>query len=193
MNLLRRVFMRMKLKLIIAALFVALATIGFDCINDPLIVSVNLDPIEACWNVNTGPGNFNQTAGPFEIKSFIPSGYEDDVTGLRIYDITVHVHGPHPNGVVSGDGYFRLDGGTEYHLLSFSGQYSSFETDVSVLNPGGLLTIDPAGMTALVTAISDPAHLPNQIVVRGSGTGPAVTQTFQVCCVLKFQASAKAN
>lgn len=187
----------MRMKMIIGALFVALATMGFDCINDPLIVAVNLDPIEACWNVNTGSGNFGQTAGPFEIKSFIPSGYEDDITALRIYDITVHVKGAHPSGVVTGDGYFRFPGfasdSTEHHLLHFSGQYSAFETDVSVLNPGGLLTIDPAGMSALVTAIIDPARLPNQIVVRGSGTGPAVTQTFQVCCVLKFQASAKAN
>ena len=183
----------MKMKLTLAALFVALATMGFDCINDPLIVAVNLDPIEACWNVSTGPGNFDQTAGPFKISNFIPSGYEDDVTGLRIYDITVHVKGAHPSGVVTGDGYFRLDGGSEYHLLRFSGQYSAFETDVSVLNPGGLLTIDPAGMSALVAAISDPARLPTQIVVRGSGAGPAVTTTFQVCCVLKFQASAKAN
>ncbi len=180
----------MKTKLVLAALFVAIATMGFECINDPITITLNLDPISGCWSVNTGNGSFNDTAGPFEIGNFIDPSFKGKIKKLRIYDIIVRASGPYPTGVVTGDGYFTFDNGTEHHLLHFSGQYSSYANGVSLLNPGGLVTYDQAGLAALISAIGNVNNLPQIVTLRGAGSGPAVTQNFDVCMDLKFQADA---
>lgn len=180
----------MKRTLVFVALLVALTTMGFECINDPLVVAINLDPISGCWAVNTGNGSFNDTEGPLVIKDYIDPSYKDKIKALRIYDIIVRVSGPYPTGVVTGDGYFTFDAGTERRLLGFSGQYAAYANGVSLLNPGGLVTYDPVGLAALIAAFSNINNLPQQVVLRGAGSGPAVTQNFNLCMELKFQADA---
>src|SRR6059036_2458765 len=98
----------MKTKLLLVAFCVALTTMGFECINDPIIVSINLDTISGCWRVNTGNGSFNDTTDTYFISDYINPSYKDKITALRIYDIIVRVTGPYPTGVATGDGYFRL-------------------------------------------------------------------------------------
>lgn len=185
----------MKTKLLFVALFVALTTMGPDCINDPIIVAVNLDPVTGCWTVNTGNGAFNDSTTinvDLEIKNNIDESYRDKILKLRIYDIIVRVAGPYPTGPVSGDGYFRLPTGGGIHLLHFTGQYADYGAGVSLFDPTHI-TPDNAGVQALVNAFSDINNLPQTITLRGTGGGPAVTQQFQLCCDIKFQAEAKAQ
>ena len=186
----------MKTKLLLVALFVALTTMGPDCINDPLIIAVNLDPVTGCWHVNPGDGLFNSTAGPYNVADFIDPSYRDKIEKLRIRDIIVRVTPGFPAGNVSGDGYFGFDTPTaNVLLLHFSGPYSSFANGgVSLLNPGGLITYDPAGLATLIAAISNVNNLPRTVVLRGVGGGPPVTPpSFDVCCEIYFQADANAQ
>lgn len=183
----------MKTKLALAACVILLTTAGFDCINSPLIVALNLDPIAGCIPVNIGNGSFNGTSGAISIKGVIPSDYQDNLIALRISDIRVRASGSYPAGNVSGTGYFKFDNGTEYTLLSFNGPYSSFATGVSMLNPGVLITYSPTGLKALIDGISNVNNLPGTITVRGQGNGPAVTQSFKVCLDIVMQADADVN
>ena len=183
----------MKTKLVLAACVVLLITAGFDCINSPLNVALNLDPIAGCVAVNPGNGLFNSTSSAISLKGVIPSDYLDKLTTLRISDIRVRVSGNYPNGNVSGTGYFRFDNGVERTLLTFNGPYSSFAGGVSMLNSGGLITYNPAGLQALIGALSNVKNLPSTIVLRGQGSGPAVAQSFNVCLDILMQADANVN
>ncbi|MEO8166602.1 MAG: hypothetical protein ABI623_00055 [bacterium] len=183
----------MKTKIILAACVIIMTTAGFDCINSPLIVALNA-PITGCVAVNTGNGSFNGSSSAISIIGSIPSDYQNKLAALRISDIRVSVSGAYPSGVVSGTGYFKFNNANpEYTLLTFNGQYSAFAAGVSVLNSGGLITINPAGLSALLSAISNVNTLPSTITLRGQGSGPAVTQSFNLCLNISLQADANAN
>ena len=182
----------MKTKLVLAACVIFLITTGFECINSPLIVALNA-PISGCVPINTGNGSFNSSTQPISIIGSIPSDYQNKLAALRISDIRVSVSGNYPSGNVSGTGYFTLPSQPERTLLTFNGPYSSFAAGVSVLNSGGLITINPIGLNALITALSNVNNLPSTITLRGSGSGPAVTQSFNLCLNIALQADANAN
>lgn len=183
----------MKTKFILAACVVLLTTAGFDCINNPLFIALSLDPIAGCFPVNPGSGSFNNSSGSISIRGLIPSDYVDKLVYIRISDIRVRVSGNYPAGNVSGTGYFRFDSGTERILLTFNGPYSSFANGVSMLNSGGLITYNTTGLQIFIAAISNVNNLPNTIVLRGQGSGPAVTQSFNVCMDILMQADADVN
>ncbi len=191
----------MKTKLALAACVVLLVTAGFDCINSPLNVALNLDPVAACSTVSPGNGSFFGSTN-VNLATLIPSSFTNNLRGLRVYDIRVQATGQYPNGVVSGQGFVRFGSDPELQVLSFSGQYSAFgvENGVSLLNSGGLVTAGPgfvafmsriATISAALASNSDTA-LPS-VTLRGTGSGPANSQTFGVCIKIYFQADANAN
>ncbi len=183
----------MKTKIILAACVIIMTTAGFDCINSPLIVALNA-PIAGCVPVNTGNGSFDNTTSAISIIGSIPSDYQNKLAALRISDIRVSVSGNYPTGNVSGTGYFKFNNAATYTtLLTFQGPYSSFAAGVSILNSGGLITVNPIGLNALITALSNVNNLPSTITLRGQGNGPAVTQSFNLCLNISLQADANAN
>lgn len=181
----------MKAKLLLSILLVFLTTVGADCINDPIVVAVTIDPIEGCYNVTPGNGSFSGTT-TVTLKNLIPSDFRDKLKGFRVYDVTVKVEGPYPSGNVSGNGYVRFDSGQELHVLSFSGQYSAFANGVSLLNSGGLIS-KGTGFASFLSQISNLNNLPTQATLRGQGSGAAPTQTFSLCIIISLQADATAN
>lgn len=181
----------MKSKLVLFLLLVFLTTVGADCVNDPIVVALAVDPIKGCYPVNTGNGSFSGTT-TVTLKDLIPSDFRDKLKGIRVYDVSVKVEGPYPSGNVSGNGYVRFDSGPELHVLSFSGQYSAFANGVSLLNSGGLIT-PASGFRQFLSQISDLNNLPTQATLRGQGSGPAATQSFSVCIIISLQADATAN
>lgn len=183
----------MKTKIALAACVVLLITAGFDCINSPLVVALNA-PISGCVAVNAGSGSFNSSTQPISIIGSIPSDYQNKLTALRISDIRVSVSGNYPSGNVSGTGYFKFNNAPpEYTLLTFNGPYSSFAAGVSILNSGGLITVNPIGLNALISALKNVNSLPSTIVLRGQGSGPAVQQSFNLCLDISLQADADVN
>lgn len=183
----------MKTKVILACLVVLLTTTGFECINDPLIVSINADPISGCVAINTGSGSFNSSVTFANLRSIIPSDFADSFTGLRIYDVRVSVTHPHPSGVVSGSVWITLSGGSEQKLLDFSGEYETFSQGVSLVNSGGLITYNKTVLLTLFSNITSVNAIPASAVIRAAGTGPAVTQSFNLCVDVYVQVDAAAN
>jgi hypothetical protein len=181
----------MKTRTILFLILASLPLMGSSCIYDPFIVSVNLKTMGHSFRVNTGSGSWNDTSGAIVVQDLIDEAYRDDIVGFRLYDIKVSVSGPHPNGLVSGNGYYRFDNGVERRLLSFSGQYSDYEAGVSLLNPAGLVTYDPTGLPIFLSALNDIHNLPTVVRLRSSGSGPAVTSNFNVNIDIYIQADAQ--
>ena len=83
----------MKIKLVLAALLILLLNTGSSCVNDSILVAVNL-PISAQWPINGGNNtNFNATATAVELADQIDDSYTDKVQNARYYDIRVSVIG----------------------------------------------------------------------------------------------------
>ena len=70
---------------------VALSVMGSECVNSPFIVSVNLDAMSACFEINPGDGTWNDMSDPIVIQDLIDENFKDDITGYRLYDIRVKV------------------------------------------------------------------------------------------------------
>ena len=179
----------MRTKTILAALFVFLATAGFDCINDPIIVAVNLDPIEVCADVQPS-GSFSETE-TFAVNDYVPTSYRDNIKALRIYDITIHVHDAPPTGNVSGSLSF-LDGGAFRSLLTFNGTYADFHDDVSILAQNGPITINQPNLAILINLLTAEGGPPSTLTLRSQGSADP-SPSVEVCCVVKFQASAEVD
>jgi hypothetical protein len=127
-------------------LAVAYAAMGSECINDPFVVSVNVEALEAVINIPAG--STTTFAGVTTISA--DEYFTTDVgaiQNLRIYDITVQSVGSY-GGTVTGTS--TVNGAT---LVSYSGPWSSFATPKSLLAPSSGVTLTAAGVTALRTAV----------------------------------------
>lgn len=184
----------MKAKFFLALIIVAMTTMGFECINDPIIVSVNADLLTGCFKINPGNGSFNDSTSTINIGNLIPSDYRNKLKKLRIYDIRIRVTQPHPNGRVSGSAFYRFVGEPSRRLCGFSGEYETFARGVSILNSGGLITPDASGFPLLVQRLQNVNTILTQsVVLRGQGTGPAVTQPLTLCLDIYLQLDGEAN
>jgi hypothetical protein len=184
----------MKAKLFLVLSIVVMTTMGFECINDPITVTVNADLLTGCFKINPGNGSFNDSTTTINIGNLIPSDYRDKLKKIRIYDIRIRVSEPHPNGIVTGSAYYRFIGEPSRRLCGFSGQYEAFSQGVSVLNSGGLITPDPAGFPLLVQKLQNASTILTQsVVLRGQGTGPVVTQQLTLCVDIYLQVEGEAS
>jgi len=139
----------MKMKLLLAGLLIVLLNTGSSCINDGIVVAVNL-PISHTWNVNSGTNtNFSGSSTPIVLANQIDGSYKDKVKGARYYDIRVSVGGTY-SGNVSGTAYIN-----GIPLLTFNGSWTDFKTPQSLLGSSTHVTPQTAGVAALVSALNN--------------------------------------
>ena len=146
----------MKIGATVAVLLVVLATMGFQCINDSFLISVNLEGLTGTFTINAGTGHFDNSV------IITPSDYLDPsyttYTGVRIYDIkvsTIGTYGGNVNGTATVNGT---------PVLTFNGSFQYFNTPRSLLTDANI-TRNAAGLNALVNAINSR----QQVTLRGFG------------------------
>lgn len=151
----------MKAKLVIGLLVVALTTMGFDCVNDNVLVSVNVTGLTATLSLNPGGTSFDVTR-TITASDYLDVGFSDiNLNSFRVYDIHVTTIGTFA-GTVNAQ---VLVNGAE--VLSFSGPWSGFNTPQSLVS-SQLITRNPAGMLTLLNAIRNRQDV--QIRARGSAS-----------------------
>lgn len=151
----------MKARIVLASLFVALATMGFDCINDSFLVSVNVKGITGKFRVNPGNGSYDDS------KTIQPSDYLDvdfsnEIKDVRIYDIHVRTEGTFAGNVNSGT--VSVNGSPIVTLVG-STPWSTFYTPQSLLT-SSYINRNAGGVGVLVNAIKAKAP----ITLRGFGS-----------------------
>jgi hypothetical protein len=150
----------MKTKIVFMMLLVAMTTMGFDCVNDNALVSVNITGVSGTYKIN--PGNNPAFDGSATVLSsdYADLGFSNvDFNTTRIYDIRVSTIGQY-GGNVNGQ---VLVNGTQ--ILSYNGSWASFNTPQSLVT-STLITRYTAGITTLVAAIRGKQN----ITLRGFGT-----------------------
>ena len=151
----------MKTKWLLAALAVSLTTMGFECINEDLLVAVNIKGVSGTYAVNTGSGGFNDcttlTAGDYLNPDYT------DVKDVRISDIKVSVIGTYNATINNGSSV--LVNGQQILTLVAGTQWSYFSTPRSLISDPNIVKV-PGGILTLVNAIKNK----QDIVVCGVGS-----------------------
>jgi hypothetical protein len=147
----------MKIRLVLAALLILLLNTGSSCINDSILVAVNL-PISGTYSINGGnTTNFSGTTN-IKLADQIDASYSDNLTTARFYDIRVSVSGAYAGNV---NGTASING---TQLLTFSGSWADFQTPQSLLGSSPHITPQPAGVAVLVNALNSFTTNPATIV-----------------------------
>jgi hypothetical protein len=161
--------MVMKTKIVLMALFVALATMGFDCINDNFLVSVNVNGISGTYFIKTGT---TPTFGPPDdcktVSDYLDKDYSNEITGVQIFDIRITTAGSY-NGTIN-NGKVTVNGVTIMYLNG-SPAWSAFNTPQSLLtSPFIDRTPGRINLNPLVNAITkgDPVTLCGSGSVSGT-------------------------
>jgi hypothetical protein len=140
------------------ALVVGLTTMGSDCINDPFLVSVNLENVALTINIAAGTTTTYAGTRTITAAEYVDVGF-GPLSNLRIYDITVQTVGTYA-GTVTGSASVN---GTA--IVSYTGNWSQYATPQSLLGDPGL-TLNAAGVTALRNAVQSELA----VTVAGSGS-----------------------
>jgi hypothetical protein len=174
---------KMKAKMVIVALFVALATMGFDCINDNFLVSVNVKGITGKFRVNRGPGSFDDFA-TIRASDYLDEDFSSDIKEVRIYDIRVSTQGTFAGNVNSGT--VTVNGSPIVSLVG-STAWSAFTTPQSLLT-SSYINRNGGGVGVLVNAIKSKLD----VTLRGFGSlsGPVTTDSLYVIVEVFAQADA---
>jgi hypothetical protein len=138
----------MKSKLLLVALTLALTTQGFECINEDLLVSIDVKGITGTYNVNPGDGQFN------DCTTLLSTDYLDpdftSIKDVRIYDIRISTVGTY-TATIAGNSRVTVNGQTILTLVGGT-QWSYFSTPKSILTDPNIVRV-PAGILTLVNAI----------------------------------------
>jgi hypothetical protein len=141
------------------ALVVGYATMGSQCINDPFVVSVNVEALTATISVPAGTATSYNGTVVVSPDDYLTTDL-GSLQNVRIYDITVQTVGTYA-GNVTGTG--SVNGQT---IASYSGPWSTFATPQSILTASSPVTLSAAGVTALRNAVLAQAS----VTLAGAGT-----------------------
>ncbi len=120
---------------VLVTLLAALASVGFNCINDSFTVAVNL-PLTFDINVNPGPtGSKGGTPVTVRLADQIDNSYVNKLQAVRFYDIRVSTVGTYSGTITNG--VLTIDG---IKILDFQGTWNQFNTPQSILGSSTLVT-----------------------------------------------------
>ena len=151
---------------IAATLLVGVASLGSSCIVESPSIAVNIDSLVVLIAVPAGTPDPTFSGN----KDILPSDYVNQdfstIQGVRVYDVRLQTIGTYTG---SAAGAAQVNGA---HLADFSGNWSDFNTEQSVLTSPDF-TLDPAGVSALVTAVTGNQTI--NLAASGTVTGPAAS------------------
>lgn len=127
------------------ALMVGLSTMGSECINDPFLVSVNLEELELTISIPAGTTTTYTGSRTVTAAEYLDAGFAT-LQNMRVYDITVQTVGAY-GGTVTGSASVN---GTP--ILTYTGTWTQLNTPHSLLAGAGL-TLQAGGVTALRNAV----------------------------------------
>jgi hypothetical protein len=156
---------------VLIALMVGLATMGFNCVNDPFVVSVNL-PLVLTYTVNNGNAGSNANfsgSATIALKDQIDPSYLGNLQAARSYDLRVSTIGDFAGNV--SNGVVRINNQT---ILTFAGAWNDFHTPQSVLGSSKLVSPNNVGVQVLLSALAQ-FRTDQNVTVKLDGSGTITT------------------
>ena len=151
----------MKVKMFFVVLVAALTTLGFECINENLLVSIDIEGITGTYNVNPGDGTFNDCT-TITSAQYLDPDYES-IKDVRVYDIRVSTIGTYA-ATMSGSSRVTVNGVTILTLVGGT-QWGYFSTPRSILTDPQIVKNVP-GIVTLVNAVKNKQN----VIICGVGS-----------------------
>jgi len=171
--------------IVLSALLLMLSTMGSSCINDPFLISVNVDPLTGCYGINSGNGAIDDEID-VDLANLIDGSYVEKVKDARLYDIRVHVTGTYSGGSVTGQAFIN-----DSLLFNFSGTWADFSTPQSLLGRSPHITPQGAGITELVRVLKARPLTVVTLRATGQATPSPYPSGTQFCVEVYAQADAE--
>jgi hypothetical protein len=176
----------MKPKLLLLLAFVlVLTTQGFECINEDLLVSIDIKGITGKYKVNPGDGTFNDST-KVRSNDYLDPGYPD-IKNVRIYDIKVSTSGSYTGTINIAEVTVRdsTAGTGDTGILSVvpNTDWGYFKDTPRSLLTDPKIQKNTAGILALVNAIKQK----HTIVLRGDGRITPGPTSFQTDVFIKVE------
>ncbi len=169
---------------VLVTLLVAIASVGFSCINDSFLVAVNL-PLTVEYKVNPGPAGVKIADTTVYFKDQIDQSYVGKIQNVRYYDSQVSTIGTY-SGSVPPNGQLLID---NQLLLSFHGNWNDFNTPQSVLGSSPLVTPNNAGVAELLAKLNQfianqntSVHLAGSCTLVGPDVPAGLRLRVQILC-----------
>ncbi len=140
---------------VLVTLLAALASVGFNCINDNFTVAVNL-PLTVDLTVNPGPTGTKSGSATVRFADKIDQSYLGKLQNVRYYDIRVSTVGTYSGNV--SNGVLTIDGTP---ILTFAGTWNQFNTPQSLLGSSTLVRPDSRGIVILMNKLNSFKSDPN--------------------------------
>ncbi len=181
-----------RLLVLLTGLVLSLALMGSSCVNDGVLVSVNLNPIVARFKLGTN--TVFVAAATINLDSLIPVQYKNRIRQGRLYDFKVRVEGEYA-GAIAGTAAIRVASGEAKPILRFpetgTAPWSAFYTPQSLLTGSAYLTPQPEGINEILRALTT-SPLPNVTVSTLGHLAPSpVPNNLTVHIELYIQADAE--
>ena len=178
-----------RLLVLSVAILALLSTIGFSCIVDNAVVSLDL-VFSACYSINPGQNPAYGGATTVNPDSLLGE-FKDKVKSARPFDIRVRVTGAFAGNVAGG--IARIN---NIPILTYSGAWSDFATPQSLLGRSPHIIPQSAGIAELVRILLLPSPRPS-VVLSSTGTltgggVPPVPAGLGLCVEVYTQADAEA-
>jgi hypothetical protein len=180
----------MKKLIMSAVLVVVLATTGATCINENIVIPLNVSPLSATITLTSGTTTTFNGSANFTLGSVVDDSYLGDLKGVQVYDVKVYVTGNYTNGKVNAS-TATVNGKT---LFTFAGDWSAFKTPQSILGGSSLITSNATGVNELVTIFSQGSSGTAFTLGASGSVGPSpVPAGLQVTLEVYLQANAQVN
>lgn len=184
----------MNYRVVLAALLLSFSAIGSSCVNEGVLVSVNLDPIIGRYKLGTS----TTFAGIIVVKldSLISNEYKNKIKQGRIYDLRVKVEGEYA-GTIAGLAGIQVGAGAMKQILRFPqtgvANWSVFYSSQSLLRNSPYLSPQSEGISELLSALT--TNPPPVISVSAVGTLSVapVPDNLYVTVEVFMQADAELN
>ena len=187
--------MKAKVAGLLLAFTLVMSTTGSECVNSPIVVTVNLGAITGCFPVVPLDTMWNAKSDTMVVRDLIDDNFEDGLLRFRLYNIRMRLTSNFPDGPVSGCVLFGFDSpNATDSLFTFSGQSSDFENEgLSLLDPGNIIHLQQAGLTKFIGALNNIQLLPRTVILESTGTCPSAFVLSQFCVDVYVQADAEIN
>lgn len=140
---------------VLVTLLAALASVGFNCINDNFTVAVNL-PLTLDLTINPGPTGTKSGNAVVKFANYIDQSYLGNLQNVRYYDIRVNTVGTYSGNV--SNGVLTID---NQPILTFAGTWNQFNTPQSLLGSSTLVRPQNAGIAVLTNKLNSFKTDPN--------------------------------
>ena len=173
---------------ILIGLTTALLTMGFNCVNDPFLLSVNL-PITALVNVDQGTTSYNEST-TITLNDQFDHSYANDIKSYRVYDLKIGTIGDF-SGTFSGIVYID-----NTPILSVTNKaWNDFHTPQSVSGTSNLVQQNAQGIAVLLARLAQVENGQTvTVTLKTTGTiSPAATSGLQVEIELLAQVDAQVS